>query len=211
MLVSYAALETDFEMFIVKWWEVYERLAGAGDFLFGSLRDAMTLEPQLVTLVSVVEGYHRAFHDRLAVGPDEHEAITALMLETIDDKAKRELYSRRLRHANELLQHDRLLAVLRRAGEVVEPLGIKTGRLVEAVVATRNYFVHLEERDARVLEPAALYDATQLLVLALECNLLSDLGLPNDRALAGIQRAYSGERVWHDLLQRGSAWPKRLG
>jgi hypothetical protein len=208
MLVSHAALGDDFDAFIAKWWAVHEQLAGVGDFLFGSLRDAMTLEPHLVTLVSVVEGYHRAFHDQLAVEQDEHEAITELMLERVEDEQRRDLYARRLGHANELLQQDRLLAVLRRAGEVVAALKTKAGRLAEVVGASRNYFVHLGSKDARVLGPTALHDASQLLILALECNLLLDLGFPPDRALAGVQRAYSGDRVWHELLQRGSAWPK---
>ena len=63
-----------------------------------------------------------------------------------------------------------------RAGEVVDPLRNKARRLAEVVIASRNYFVHLESRDERVLGPTGLYDAGQLLVLALECNLLSTLG-----------------------------------
>lgn len=208
MLVSHAALDSDFDAFIRNWWTVHEKLAGVADFLFGSLRDAMTVEPQLVTLVSVIEGYHRAFHGGEALAQDEHETITELMLESVQDEQTRSVYGRRLRHANELMQQDRMLAVVRRAGDVVEPFTRKTGRLVEAVLASRNYFVHLESKDPRALEGAELFDANQLLILALECNLLLDLGLTVDQARAGIERAYAGERVWDELIKRDCSWPK---
>jgi len=208
MLVSYAALGQEFDSFIARWWEIHGRLAGAGDFLFGALRDPMSLEPQLVTLASVIEGYHRAFDDGLAVCDDDHEAITRRMLETVEDAERRELYSRRLRYANELTQHDRLIAVVRRAGEVIEPLKNKAGRLAQVVLATRNYFVHLEKKDPRVLEGARLYEANQLLILAVQCNLLLELGVTPQRAVAGIEHAYMGEPFWRDLRKRGYAWPK---
>lgn len=169
------------------WWEIHNGLAGAGDFLFGALRGQRSVEPQLVTLASVCEGYHRSFHDSLAIDAEKHTALTEAMLEAVqDDPEAYGQYERALRHANEMNQQQQLHHVLTRAGEVVEELGVKTGRLAEAVVVTRHCFVHHGDRDSRVITGGPnLWEANQLLILALRCSLLLDLG-----------------------LTRGAAWPK---
>jgi len=130
------------------------------------------------------------------------------MLDGVHDKETRNHYSRRLQYANQLTQHDRVLAVFRRAGWVVEPLANKAGRLAEVIIATRNYFIHLEGKTSRVVEGPTLYEVNQLLILAINCNLLLDLGMSPEQARAGVERSYLGERFLRDLMRRGCAWPK---
>jgi hypothetical protein len=208
LVAGFAALGDRFDAFVCDWWRAHERLAGAGDFLFGALREEMSAEPLLVTLMSAVEGYHRAFHDSLALDPASHERITTTMLDAVTDASAKKLYGQRLKHAHELVQLDRLRAVIRRAGDVVAPLGVKAGRLADVAVTSRNYFVHLGAKTDRVLEGAALYEASQLLILSLYCNLLLDLGLEPQEALRGIERGYAEERFWSNLQCRACAWPK---
>jgi hypothetical protein len=210
MLLTYAGLggSDAFDLVIRNWWKVHRSLGGAADFLFGALRDPMSLEPQMITLASVIEAYHRTFHEALPFTAEHHDAIVAQMLAAIDDAHARSFHSRRLRYANQLPQKDRVVAVLRRAGEVVEALGVKSGRLADAVNTTRNYFVHLPVAQPDVIDIVDLYEANQLLTMAIQCNLLLDLGLSPVQALSGIDRSYSGERSWQNLLRRKSAWPK---
>lgn len=208
MLVSYSFFGSDFDEFVARWWDLHHRLAGAGDFLFGVLRDPTSLEPQLITLTSVIEGYHRAFHDEPAIPAKEHNKIVERMLATIEDEEIARHYEVRLLHADETSQRQRLLQVIRRAGGVVEPLGRKTGQLADAINTTRNYFVHLAEKDDQILEGMSLYEVNQILILALRCNLLLDLGQPPAKVLASVERLYAGQPFWREMHHRDCAWPK---
>lgn len=71
-----------------------------------------------------------------------------------------------------------------------------------AVIATRNYFTHLAERTPHVLEGVELFNANQLLSLAIECNLLLDLGVRPEAASRDVQQAYIGKFFFRDLQQR---------
>lgn len=207
-LISYAALADDFEEHLIRWWQVHARLGGAADFLFGALSEPMALEPRLVTIASVVEAYHRAFHDHPTVDPKVHEATIDSMLTRLNSKDLSAHYRRRLRYAYELAQHERIVEVVRRAGEVVEPLGRKAGRLSDTVTATRNYFVHLPSEGKSEHEGEALYELGQLLTVALLVNLLLDLGLSSEHVSALASGSYTGEPFWDRMQVRGTAWPK---
>jgi hypothetical protein len=168
----------------------------------------MYLEGQLVNFTSVAEAYHRVFLDAVAVAPERHEELTTQMLEAIENATEAALYARKLRFANEVAQEERILGVIRRAGKVVEPLGNKAGRLSNKLATTRNYLVHLPGERPDVLEGPAMHEAIQLLILALQCNLLLDIGLDPERAGALVASSYSQEFLWRDLHQRQAAWPK---
>jgi hypothetical protein len=207
-LVGYAAFAEDFGRHLARWWDVHEQLGGAADFLFGALSEPMALEPRLVTIASVVEAYHRVFQDHPTVDPKVHEATVDSMLANLDSEDLRAHYRRRLRYAFELAQHERIVEVIRRAGEVVKPLGRKAGRLSETVTATRNYFVHLPSGEESAHEGEALYELVQLLTLALLVNLLLDLELSPEHVSALVSGSYAGEPFWDRLQARGTAWPK---
>ena len=130
------------------------------------------------------------------------------MCETIADEDTRILYAARLKHANERTQRERIQGVLARAGEVIEPLGVKTGRLTDAVVDTRNYFVHLGERTDSVLNLDELWEANALLAAAIKANLLLDMGVPSSDIEGGLRGAMMGHPAWERLYRRGTAWPK---
>jgi hypothetical protein len=211
-LVSYAALGDSFERFIRRWWQLEAEMEGVADFMSGAMGPGKALEPQLTALASVIEGYHRAFHDAPAIDPEEHaKKYVPGMLEAVQNTAHRALYRMRLAHAHEMTQRERLESFLERAGKIVPALGKERERLAKAVTATRNYFTHLAEQTPHVLEGVELVNANQLLSLAIECNLLLDLGVPPEAASKGVQRAYIGKFFFRDLQQRGTAWPESSG
>lgn len=210
-LVSYAALGDSFESFIGKWWRHEAEMEGVADFMFGAMGPGKTLEPQLTALASVIEGYHRTFHDAPAIDPEEHAKYVPAMMEAVENTLHRALYKMRLAHAHEMTQRERLESFLERAGEIVPALGKERERLAKAVIATRNYFTHLAERTTHVLEGVELLNANQLLSLAIECNLLLDLGVRPEAASEGVQRAYIGKFFFRDLQQRGTAWLESSG
>lgn len=208
MLVSLGWLGDRLERFLTGWWELHDRLGGVSDFLFGALRDPMSLEPQLTTLASVTEGYHRAAHENLVLTDAEHEQLVERILAPLSEAETARHYKARLSHGNEPMQKDRFLDVFGRAGEVVQPLGHRRGRLAEVIGATRNYFVHLGTRPELVLEGMELYEVNQLLLLALQCNLLLDLGLSHEQVASAVERAHQGQPYWRELHQRQCAWPR---
>jgi hypothetical protein len=99
--------------------------------------------------------------------------------------------------------------LLKRAGKVVPALSKRPGRLASAISATRNYVAHLPvERPQKVLEGAEMYNATQLLLLAIHCNLLLDLDIPTERAEALVSGRFGQQPYFKELVKRGCSWPK---
>lgn len=210
LLLSLGSLGEDFDAVVSRWWGVHDMLGGAPDFLFGVLTTKLPIELRLVTSAAVAEAYHRIrFPDELAVEPRRHELLRSKMAGLVDSPPEREHYLRRLGFANELSQSERLVKLLRRAGKVVPPLGRKAGRLAEVLSATRNYVAHLPvDRRENVLESSEMYEATQLLLLAVQCNLLLDLGIENEDAERMFARRFGGAIYFQNLAKRGSSWPK---
>lgn len=210
LLVNYAGQGAGFTGLVQRWWRVQDKLAGAADFLFGALGDSMTVEPRLVTLASVAEAYHRAFHDRDPLPAEDHEQWVDGMLRSVDDGEAAKHYEQRLRYANEFSQQERITEVLKRAGTAIDPLGKKPGRLARYISETRNYFVHLPVEKPKNTEGHVLFRASRLLVIALEANLLLDLDIEASEVAESLSRKYGTDPVWMDLWKRGAAWPKRL-
>lgn len=208
MLLTYAALGAEPEAVLARWFRLHCELGGAADFLFGALAEPLPLEPRLITMASVAEAYHRVFHDRPVVDPGIHERSVAQMAEAIDDDGLAAHYRRRLRFADQPSQNERILAVLRRAGEAIGPLGRKSGRLANAVTDARNYFVHLPAEEESGQESPRLYELNQLLTLAVLVNLLLDLGLPPPQIEIQVGQSYAREPFWDRLRARDCAWPK---
>lgn len=53
-----------------------------------------------------------------------------------------------------------------------------------------------------------MYEAIQLLILSLQCNLLLDTGVASDRAAEMVQRSCGSQVVWRELHRRNAARPK---
>jgi hypothetical protein len=208
MLLNYAALGAEPEAVLARWFRLHCELGGAADFLFGALAEPLPLEPRLITMASVAEAYHRVFHDRPVVDPGIHERSVAQMADAIDDDGLAAHYRRRLRFADQPSQNERILSVLRRAGEAIGPLGRKSGRLANAVTDARNYFVHLPAEGESGPESPRLYELNQLLTLAVLVNLLLDLGLPPSQIEIQVGQSYAREPFWDRLRARDCAWPK---
>jgi hypothetical protein len=128
------------------------------------------------------------------------------MVAALADEEVRRHYRQRLTYANDASQAQRLKAVILRAGEVVAPLSVGAGRLARKIVDTRNMLVHMPAGDEPPLRGLDLVEASRLLVLALEANLLLDLELAPDRVQRLIAGAYESQLVWRRLLDRGNAW-----
>jgi hypothetical protein len=208
MLLTYAALGADPGAALARWFKLHRELGGAADFLFGALAEPLPLEPRLITMASVAEAYHRVFQDLSLVESGLHERSVEQMVGAIDDDDLAAHYRRRLRFADQPSQNERILAVVRRAGEAIGPLGRKSGRLSNAVTDARNYFVHLPAEEESGQENPRLYELNQLLTLAVLVNLLLDLGLPIEQIEIQIAQSYAREPFWDRLRARDCAWPK---
>jgi hypothetical protein len=208
MLLTYAALDPDPEAILSRWFTLHRELGGAADFLFGALAEPLALEPRLITMASVAEAYHRVFHDLPVVEAGLHDRSVGEMVAAIEDPDLGAHYRRRLGYADQPSQNERILAVVRRAGEAIGPLGRKSGRLANAVTDARNYFVHLPAEEESGQENQSLYELNQLLTLAVLVNLMLDLGISAPQIEVQVDQSYAREPFWDRLRVRDCAWPK---
>lgn len=209
MLLSAGALGDALELVLARWWKLSDQLGRAGSLLFAMLHSRGYADAQLVTLASVAEAYHRALADPSWPLPeDKHAELVERMLETLDTDEERRVYGRSLRFANSYKQAERIQRVVARAGSVVPELSRKSGRLADRIVDTRNELVHLPVEEDQPLQGRDLVEASELLVLALQVNLLRDLDIAAEHAGALVAESYGQQMLWARLGRRGHAWPK---
>jgi ApeA N-terminal domain 1 len=101
MLLTYAALGPRPEAVLCRWFSLHRQLGGAADFLFGALAEPLPLEPRLITMASVAEAYHRAFHDLPVIASGLHGRSAEEMVGAIEDPDLGAHYRRRLRFADQ--------------------------------------------------------------------------------------------------------------
>jgi hypothetical protein len=207
-LFGTAAFGASFGAVLERWFRLEQQLGEVAGLLVAVLQSRGYLDAQLVTLASVAEAYHRATVADAPFDEATHERAVNAVSAALRDKSAREHYARRLRFANSFSQAERIQQVIARAGTIVEPLSRKGGRLAERIVQTRNVLVHMPVGDEPPLRGHDLAEASRLLVLALEANLLLDLEIAPQHAKVLIAHAYNAQATWGRLVRRGHAWPK---
>jgi hypothetical protein len=208
MLLSAGAVEEQLPEVLARWWELTEQLGRAGHLLFAMLNSRGYADAQLVTLASVAEAYSRTVADAPPLTEERHEQLIERMLAELDEEEQR-IYGGALRFANGYPLRERLRMLIERAAGVVEEFSIKGGRLANRIADTRNDLVHLPaEQDELPLSDRELVEASELLVLALQANLLLDIGIDPEHARRLVAESYGQQTLWTRLRRRGHAWPK---
>jgi hypothetical protein len=208
MLLSSAAVGDGLETLLVEWWALNSKLGRAATLLFAVLQRRGFADSRLVTLASVAEAYHRVSEHAAPIDESRHSKLVEQMLTHVEGDHERRVYGRRLRHANSYTQEERIQRVIARAGVVVPELARKSGRLAARIAATRNDLVHLPVEEEQPLHGVDLVEAGDLLVLALQANLLLDLGIRSEHATLLVAASYGQQMLWSRLRRRGHAWPK---
>ena len=208
MLLSAGALGGDLDAVLSRWWTLSAKLGRVASLLFSVLQSRGYADAQLVTLSSVAEAYHRVLGGPPPLTDARHAALVRGMLAIPQTDEERRVYQGALRFANGYSQRERIQRLISRAGRVVPEFGRKGGRLADRIVDTRNDLVHLSSEGERPLQGSKLVEASALLVLALQANLLLDLGIGTEHARTLISESYGQQTTWQRLRRRGHAWPK---
>ena len=208
MLLSAGALGDDLDSVLSRWWTLGAKLGRVASLLFSVLQSRGYADAQLVTLSSVAEAYHRVLGGPPPLTDARHAALVQEMLAIPETDEERCVYRGALRFANGYPQRERIQRLISRAGGVVPEFERKGGRLANRIVDTRNDLVHLSSEGERPLQGSDLVEASALLVLALQANLLLDLGIETEHARALISESYGQQTTWQRLRRRGHAWPK---
>jgi HEPN superfamily Apea-like protein len=182
-----------------RWFTLRAALEGPGDLLFATLNKAHAeLESDTLALLSVGEGYHRVSRDDPPFSVEEHQSALKVMLEGLEHKRQEEHYRGKLHHANQQSQKQRLRQLFERAESVLPEVESWKRKQLQALVNTRNYFVHWGERSGDVLEDWDLWAALNRLRIVLEINLYLDLEVDLDAIeiairIANRRRKFMGE------------------
>lgn len=172
--LPFAALGENPVAAVGRWYDLRDELAGAGNSLFGTInRRHRTLEPDLLSVLSVVEGYHRARFDQLVVDEKEHKVAVETMMDALPEHLV-ENYRKRLTYANEQTQRKRVRAIIERAEPVVFQASGWT-KLVNPLIETRNFLTHWGEKSDDVLDGEDLWLALKRVEIVLRINLMLDL------------------------------------
>lgn len=175
---------------IGRWFTLRAALEGPGDLFFATLNKTHAeLESDTLALLSVSEGYHRVSSDKPPFSDEEHRAALKAMLASLKDPKQEEHYWTKLRHANQQSQKQRLRELFDRAEWILPEIESWRREQLQAIVNTRNYFVHWGERSDDVLEDWDLWAALNRLRIVLEVNLYLDLEVDPDVIEIAIRMA----------------------
>ena len=195
-LVPLTAWGDDAPERIRQWFDLRRKLGGLADLLFATLNVRyIYLENQVLNLMAFAEGYHRALHDELVVKQEDHEDNVEEMLVALEGDELRKIYAPRLEHAHEQSQRRRLRHLVDRAGEVLEEAKPWRKDLVDALIDTRNYFIHWGDKGDSVLEGQQLARALRRLQVVIEINLLLDIETSEKVVEEAIRHCYAGRGV----------------
>jgi hypothetical protein len=165
---------------VQRWYALRAELAGAGNSLFATInRRFRALEVDLLSLLSVAEGYHRARFDSPVISEAEHKQAVEDMIDALPEHLQAN-YRKRLAYANEQTQRQRLKELFGNV-EAVLPKTEGWSKLVNGLVQTRNFLTHWGDKGNDVMETPDLIEALTKLEVVLRVNLMIDLGLnPTD-------------------------------
>jgi len=161
---------------VQRWYALRAELAGAGNSLFATInRRFRALEVDLLSLLSVAEGYHRARFDSPVISEAEHKQAVEDMIGALPENLQAN-YRKRLVYANEQTQRQRLKELFGNV-EAVLPKAEGWSKLVNGLVQTRNFLTHWGDKSDHVMETPDLIKALTKLDVALRVNLMIDLGM----------------------------------
>jgi ApeA-like protein/HEPN superfamily Apea-like protein len=188
-----------FDPFLGSWFALRGRLGFAGDMYFSTVFGRqLYLENYFWNIAQAAELSHRYLYGGGVIPADEFRAVRDRISEAVPE-SRYEFVRTRLSYANEPSFHDRLLDLVRRAGDAVDRLIPDAGAFVRKVKNTRNYLTHGDERLKRkTASDEELYYLSNKLGFVLLVNYLQWLDFGPDEIAAMVQR---NRRFVHLLTQ----------
>jgi hypothetical protein len=184
---------------IERWFSIRPFLEGPGDLFFSTLNKTHAeLESDTLALLSVGEGYHRITRDTPPFSEEAHGAAVDAMIRALGDPEQKEHYQGRLGYANQQSQKKRLRELFDRAEWVLPEIESWRKQQLQALVDTRNFFVHWGEGSDTILEGWNLWAALNRLRIVLEINLYLDLRVDPDVIEIAIRMANRGRRFMEE-------------
>jgi hypothetical protein len=183
------AVRDRFDPFLGSWFALRDRLGFAGDMYFSTVFGRQFyLENYFWNIAQAAELSHRYLYGGEVIPADEFRAVQGRISEAVPE-SRYEFVRTRLSYANEPSFHDRLLDLVRRAGDAVGRLIPDGDAFVRRVKNTRNYITHGDERLRRkTASDEELYYLSSKLGFVLLVNYLQWLDFGPDEIAAMVQR-----------------------
>jgi hypothetical protein len=172
-----------FEPVLLAWLRVSTELQSAYELFFGTLyARPVYLEFRFLALTQAIEAFHRALGEGFDLPTAEYERKVEQIVAAVPER-ERKWVAEKLQYANEKSLRRRLRELVTCVRLVLEPvLRGKANEFIGAVIDTRNWLVHRDERSRRTAASGeALHELIQRLVILLQALFLRQLGIPLDR------------------------------
>ena len=178
-----------------RWFSLRDEVGAVWRLLFATLaRNDGLLENRFLDFMAFMEGYHRALRDKLPLSKNEAKAARKVMLGALADQHEkaRELFEKRLAHANSQDQYDRVLDLAQQAKDLLgEHWDFDPETQCRAMVDTRNWMTHWGSRTKRVADDApSLVHFCRNLELIAYVAILRDLDLDSDESFIAVAHGW---------------------
>ena len=148
-LFKYERIHNDAERVICNWINAYEKVAPAFDMYFLAQTGTQpSLEATFLTLMTGLEAFHRRTSDEMHMDEAKFKKIRKTLVNQCP-KSERNWFAQKLNYANELTLRNRIERMIEPFSRFIDDE--KKAKLVDSIVATRNYLTHYDLR----LEPKA--------------------------------------------------------
>jgi hypothetical protein len=192
MLFTVHVVSDNFENIFEQWFTVSKELDSACNLFFGAeYSRGMYLENIFLNVVHSVESYHRRRMTNQVRPKAEHRKFIRDILSNVDSKHT-DWLKQQLAYSNEPKLERRVLELLDKVENVIEPLIPYKEEFAKRVKDTRNYLTHFDRRlSGKRAQGEDLFWLTQKLSYVLKACLLLELGLPLDKCKQLIHRNQS--------------------
>lgn len=198
----------NFTQIVNRWYEVHSQVDMPSQIALSLMATERTwLNVEFVSLMQVLEGFHRGLIDGTYTTPSRYAEVEAALLKAIPDALDRdhkESLRSRLRYGNEVSLRRRVFELLERLPmDVRRQILGQTGKVAQRWIDTRNYYTHWDSSlRPKVLTNQGLFHANVRLRHLVRVLFLDLMGVSASTILSGLS---GGHRASQHLMQINSA------
>jgi len=188
---KYSDIIDNFSFYLKNWFEKDEILSRIIDLFFGTIYNKnLSLEIKFLSLIIVLEGYHRIIYGNETLPPEEHEKRINRILSSVS-KEDYDWLKKELEYSNEPSLRQRLKNILYddELSDAFSKFIKDKDKFINEIVNLRNYFVHYNKN---LKEPffskTNLYKICNILRKIFEICLLKEIGFKKEKIEELINR-----------------------
>lgn len=203
------SIEKSFDEVIKKWFDEFPKIQIPVQLALSVLSsEELWLNMEFLSLMQVLEGFHRCIYDGYYMDEKEYLSIQQILTNAIPPKLNsdhKDALKSRIKYGNEYSLKKRLDELSNMLSESVRKIIIgKNGKIPQKWIDTRNYYTHWdEELQNGILDSQTMYFVNFRLKMFIRALFIVFMGIPEEALLKSLGNLNTISRFLKDINSRG--------